>query len=129
MLNFEMGKKYIGNFGRKVNTKEELRDEVSKGYADNDAFMVEEIMILSKEEMQEFEKDFMRTYERFEGKGGSGSSFEIDREVEFMWELTKEELEGFKRGIYRKCIVVTNGESTYAVDPQGYDYARYIAEL
>lgn len=113
----------------KVNSLLELEREVASGNFDLERFKVDQVVTVTPEELRSLEADMMQDNEFLTGKGGTASTFELDREVEHMWELSADELEQFRAGAYRSCVIYTDGSSAYAVDSQGYNYARYIAKI
>lgn len=116
-------------FVRKVNNLQELEEDIASGNFDLDTYKVDQVVTVTPEELKALEDDMMQDNEFLSGKGGTGSTFDLDREVEHIWELTAEEMEQFDAGAYRICVIYTDGSSAYAIDSQGYNYARYIAKI
>jgi hypothetical protein len=60
-------------------------------------------------------------------KGGTSSAFDPGREISEIWELTEDEMRQWRQEAYNdNCILVSNGWSCIVIDPQGYNYARYV---
>lgn len=87
--------------------------------------LVQEMIILSNEDFQEFKNSLLSDQEWLNGKGGYDSSFEVNEDLEW-FQLTEEQQTKWRAGAYRLTVMVQNQEGeSILVDPQGYKYARY----
>lgn len=97
----------------------------------SERYAIEEMVVMSNDEFNDFKTSMMEQRELLEGKGGTSTTSEMksaEGKNSFL-ELTEAEREEFQSGAYRKCIGITtqDGKNLLAVDPQGHNYARYIA--
>ena len=85
---------------------------------------------LSPAEWADFTENLLQDDERIAGKGGCDSDADV-REVSQWWELTEEEQEAWKAESYILGVLVRNTDTgeEIIVDPQGYNYARYVGLL
>jgi len=91
--------------------------------------VIEEIF-LSQPHYDRFINDLLSDRNWLKGKGGTGSDATGLREVNNIWEYTKEELEIWKEKAYNICVaIVAENRETILVNPEGYPYARYVAFL
>jgi hypothetical protein len=89
---------------------------------------VTETVSLNCKEWNEFVTGLLTDREWLAGKGGTCSwSFADDEDLEF-FKLTEEQQTQWKRTAFMLVIAVIapSGQTIY-VDPQGYNYARYLA--
>lgn len=93
-------------FVRKASDVEDLFEAVDRGA--KEPFVVDEKVVLSESEFDSFCEDLLATRSFLAGKGGD---VKIDGRFA------------------RKCVLVECSATgrKLAVDPQGYDYARYAA--
>jgi hypothetical protein len=97
----------LGKFARKVFSLDDLKEIVTFG-ASNEPYIVAEEIEIGQKEWAEWTADFFEDKTAwFKGKGG----------------IKKTEL-----GVVRECVLIRNADSgeELLVDPQGYDYARYV---
>ena len=94
--------------------------------------LVTEIVTLNYEEWYDFRRGLLEDRDWLAGKGGTNSTFKLseerEKEVKAIWQMTPEELSQWRAGSYRVGLIVQLEDSfmSVAVDPQGYDYARYV---
>lgn len=87
--------------------------------------LVQEMVILSNKDFQEFKNSLLSDQEWLNGKGGYDSSFEVSEDLEW-FQLTEDQQKQWRAGAYRLTVMVQNHEGeSILVDPQGYKYARY----
>lgn len=94
-------------------------------------YAIEEMVIMNNEEFSAFTSSMMAAHEFIAGKGGTSSTTlpaSAEGKTSFL-ELTEDERNEYQRGAYRKCVGIAtqDGKNLLAVDPQGYEYARYVA--
>lgn len=85
-----------------------------------------ETRVLSCAEWNELMRGFLTNREWLAGKGGTCSWNFPDDEREF-FKMSEVEQEHWKRGAYILVVAVVCGGQTIYIDPQGYNYARYVA--
>jgi len=114
----------------KFSSIEELPQAEEDGWFTEDKLKIEEMVILSEVEFENFKNDLFKSRSWLKGKGGIESNVDPRPGVDcgFM-ELTESEKDMWRSGSYRKCSAVCSPTSKeyIAVDSQGYDYARYTA--
>ena len=94
--------------------------------------LVTEIVTLDDTEWYDFRNGLLEDRDWLAGKGGTNSTFELseerEKEVTEYWQMTPEEREQWNAQSYRVGLIVEreNSHMRVAVDPQGYDYARYV---
>lgn len=110
----------------KNNTVEEYRDELAKGSYSTNKVKITEIAELSKSDYRRFRQSLPTDFDFLAGKGGCDSSADVP-DVKHFWELNEDQQKAWRDGSYRLCVAVQcEGEPTLYVDPQGYNYARYV---
>jgi hypothetical protein len=88
---------------------------------------VDETKVLSCAEWNDVMRGFLTDREWLAGKGGTSSwSFEDSEDLEF-FKLTEEQRAQWKRTAYIHVVAIQCGGQTIYIDPQGYNYARYVA--
>lgn len=87
---------------------------------------VEETRVLSCAEWNELMHGLLTDREWLAGKGGTSSWTGPNDEREW-WKLSEPEQAQWKRGAFIHVIAVQCGGATIYIDPQGYNYARYVA--
>ena len=94
--------------------------------------LVTEVVTLDQNEWYEFRNGLLEDRDWLAGKGGTKSTFELseerEKEVNAFWQMTSDELSQWRAGSYRVGLLVKeeDGHMEVAVDPQGYNYARYV---
>lgn len=113
-----------GDFSRKVNTMYEASGDMD---ASVDRYKVMETVALEEEAFAEFAFSFLEDYPFLAGKGGIGCDLDIFQGRDFGY-LNNEERQLYNEFAYRECVVVycPTQRLCFVVDPQGYDYARYV---
>lgn len=117
-------------FACKVHTIEELRNDWSQTENSRESYKITELAVMTNEEYNEFKNNMLNDWDFLNGKGGTSSTAKIEGiEGKEFWELTQSQQAEIIRGAYRVCIGVTTPEANemLVVDPQGYNYARYVA--
>ncbi|MET3505562.1 hypothetical protein [Halalkalibacter oceani] len=106
-----------------------MKEVISKELATYDRYVVEESISVDKESFDLFLSNLDMQTLNTEFKGGTNSTFEVNEDIENMWELSEEDQTRWANESYRVVLEVINTETneTLLIDPQGYDYARYIA--
>jgi len=119
----------FGYFAR-LNKNEHIEDYIdgiASGAYDHEKVLVIKKVTLSNEDYESFTHDFMSNHDFIAGLGGHNSTYEPDREIENFYEMTEEEQELYRLEMYRECVKVFNADGEFVfIDPQGYDYARYV---
>jgi hypothetical protein len=116
-------------FARKPSTaKEALKCE----YKDYDRYVIMEEYTVSSTEFYNLCSNLIVDNDLFEDfKGGTYSTTDPTEEGDTrQWfQLTEEERNQFSKGAYRACVRVASEGSKFSliIDPQGYNYARYVA--
>ena len=115
-------------FSRKPST---AREVMKKEFAECDRYVVFETVELPELDFYTLSENLLSDNDLFEDfKGGHDSVNELDvPEGTNWWELTEKQQNYFSAGAYRCCMKVTCKSSTFSllIDPQGYNYARYVA--
>ena len=87
--------------------------------------LVQELVILTNEDFNEFKYSLLNDQEWLAGKGGHDSEYEVSDELEW-FQLTEEQQRNWRAKAYRLTVMVQNQEGeSILVDPQGHNYARY----
>lgn len=94
---------------------------------DSERCKVTELAMLTDEEYDDFAANLMRDTAWLAGKGGDFSDDPRLSDVVDFYKMTEEERNIFRSTCYRVVIAVKSpNRHSIFVDPQGYDYARYI---
>lgn len=110
----------------KRNMLAEYQTEVDSGKYHEQRCKVAEIAYLTPQEWDSFQERLLEDFTWLAGKGGSESDADLP-EVEHFWEWTPEQQDLFRKTAYSLVIaVVAKGRLTLYIDPQGYNYARYV---
>jgi hypothetical protein len=96
-----------------------------------DDYRIEEVIVMGGDEFWSFVNDFLADFEFLEGKGGSNSTTANEAHEKPQGQWTDEEFRDWLRGSYRVSLVVMSEDHSncVVVDPQGYNYARYVGLL
>ena len=87
---------------------------------------VTHLVNMTDEEFDEFSVNLLTDYTWLADKGGTNSDADL-REVENFWNYTPDEQEAWKLQAYVYVLAVSApNRPTIYVDPQGYNYARYV---
>jgi len=116
-------------FARKPSTaKEALKCE----YKDFDRYVIMEEYTVSSTEFYNLCSNLIVDNDLFEDfKGGTYSTTDPtdENDTRRWFELTEAERKQWQKGAYRACVKVASETSKFSliIDPQGYNYARYVA--
>jgi hypothetical protein len=111
----------------KNTTLREYRQFVDCGAYKDVEYKITHRVTLTPEQWDAFTITLMDDRPWLAGKGGASSHAEL-REVESWWKYTEEEREQFKAESFCYALEISApGRETLYADPQGYDYARYVA--
>ncbi|WP_324658859.1 hypothetical protein [Bacillus cereus] len=109
------------------NVKEVQKGEISS----YDSYAVAETIQLSMVEFYDLCDSLLSDREYLEGKGGTYTTTEPEGcdDVENFFDLTPAQQTEWRKGAYRNCVKVTCDSATFdlLIDPQGYNYGRYVA--
>lgn len=113
-------------FSSKPMTFEEIEE---KDCATFDEYVIIESIELNKDNFELFKKTLDMKMLNIEFTGGADSTFQGLSNTEDYFANTEEEQQQFNEGSYRLVLKVTSKDCNYSllIDPQGYDYARYVA--
>lgn len=87
-----------------------------------------EVIVMNKKEYETFKNNLLKDWNFLEGlKCGTGSDYEPEREIEHIWQLTREEMEMWQKYSYRVATMIFNKDTNekFYVNTEGYNYARY----
>lgn len=60
-------------------------------------------------------------------EGGTGSDFDCGRDIKEFWEMSPAEQDEWRKGAYSLvALIQAPGRASFVVNPEGYDYARYV---
>lgn len=89
--------------------------------------LITEIITLSDEDYNQFTHSFLANQDWLKDKGGTNSSYESPTAKTYEQLCSNpKELEKWRAASYLDGLLVTDGKNYVVVDPQGYDYARYV---
>lgn len=88
--------------------------------------LVTDMVVLTDRDFNIFKMSLLDNQEWLSGKGGTESDYQT--ETEDWLQMNEEEREAWKKQSFSLVVKVmsTTGEEIF-IDPQGYDYARYVA--
>lgn len=110
----------------KNDTVAEYQQEIAKGEYRVEDCKVTHTAILSNEDYDIFANTLLTDYAWLAGMGGSVADMEVEPTGSF-YEWTEAQREEFRRNSYRLVVaVIAPKRRTLYVDPQGYQYARYV---
>ena len=88
--------------------------------------LITEVVKLSPEHYDRFTRQLLNNYEWLAGKGGTDT--DIDFGGRNYSELSQPERELFDKNCYSCCLLIfAEGKKAILIDPQGYNYSRYVA--
>ncbi len=113
-------------FSSKVFSLDGIRNKEMATY---DRYVIEKTITVDNNTFEKFGETFEVSDLDVEFKGGTGSTYEVERQVDDYFELTEYEQANYTKNSYRECLEVVNTETgeTLLIDPQGYNYGRYVA--
>lgn len=85
---------------------------------------VEWVVVLTADNFTSYMMSLLDSKPFLKGQGGTESRF--PNTAKHIWELTEEERTQWIAQSYTLAVAVTDGQRLILVDPQGYDYARYV---
>lgn len=93
-----------------------------------ESMKVTHVVELTVKEWNEFTTNFLNDTDWLAGLGGTDSDYDLGREVKDFYELTEAERKEWRAQAYRLGLLVICKDfgRSIAVDPQGYNYARYV---
>lgn len=116
------------HFESKPSSIEEVKRKEISSY---DSYAVVEEIEMKMEQFVFLSNDLLAGYDFLKGKGGTNTTTEPEgiEHLNHFYEMTEEQQKEWKRGAYRECVKVTSPMASYSllIDPQGYDYGRYVA--
>ena len=108
-------------------------EEVAQGRFDTVKVKLTHHVRMNSSEWEDFTHSFLNDRDWLAGQGGTGSDFETKYDLENQRGYAAfcsdaEECKQYRAQSYRLCLLVENTETgaTVYVDPQGYNYARYV---
>ncbi|MGF9741603.1 ArdC family protein [Priestia megaterium] len=116
-------------FVRKPSTAREVMQSEYKEY---DRYTIKEEFVISSKEFYNLCSNLIVDNDLFEDfKGGTFSTTDPtdENETRSFYQLSETEQNQFFKGAYRACVKVSSEGSKFSliIDPQGYNYARYVA--
>jgi N-terminal domain of anti-restriction factor ArdC len=116
-------------FSRKPSTAREVMQDTYKDY---DRYAIMEEVVVSSKEFYDLCLNLIVDNDLFSDfKGGTFSTTDPTEEgdTRSWFELTEAERNQWQKGAYRACVKVSSKGSKFSliIDPQGYNYARYVA--
>ncbi|HEF5065756.1 hypothetical protein [Bacillus paramobilis] len=116
------------HFESKPSSIEEVKRKEISSY---DSYAVVEEIEMKMEQFVFLSNDLLAGYDFLKGKGGTNTTTEPEgvEHLNHFYEMTEAQQQEWKRGAYRECVKVTSPMASYSllIDPQGYDYGRYVA--
>lgn len=110
----------------KQNTLADYQREVNSGDYHVANCSVTEVLVLTNEDWDEFTTNLLSDNPLIAGKGGTGSTADLP-DVEGFFDYTEEQRAEFIAHAYNLVVSVQAPDRPEIfVDPQGYDYARYV---
>ena len=114
----------VGGIGKECNI-EELTETIEEHPHRADCLIDRLVTFTDRAALDDFKKLFLHDFIFLAGKGGSASE-DVRLDDDTYNKLTSEQREEIK-WYNNKCVgIVFNGEIELIIDPQGYDYARYV---
>ncbi|KGL46370.1 hypothetical protein EP56_01915 [Listeriaceae bacterium FSL A5-0209] len=113
-----------GRFSCKVNTMHEAFSDTN---ASNDRYKIVEFVKLEEVAFAKFAYSFLEDYPFLAGKEDTSCDLAIFQGRDY-GSLSKEERQLYNEACYRECVAIycPTQRLCFVVDPQGYDYARYV---
>lgn len=101
-------------------------NEIAADDYSTDRVKIVEIVTLTADEYEDFCDGLLEDRDWLAGKGGSDSTANVGEGKHF-FQFTDDERKAWMAESYRVCVAVqSEGKRTLYVDPQGYNYARYV---
>jgi len=115
----------VGGCGKECNM-EELNESIKECPHYNDALITRAVRFTSPEAYERFTSMFLCDFEFLARQGGTASEDVRLEEIKELYQLNTEQRESVK--FYcNKCVAIyLNDKLQLIIDPQGYDYARYV---
>lgn len=118
----------VGGIGKECNI-EELRETIEENPQYNDALISRAVRFTSPEAYERFTSMFLCDFEFLAHQGGTASEDIRLEEVKELYQLNTEQRESVKFYCNNCVAVYLDDELKLIIDPQGYDYARYVFTL
>jgi len=116
------------DFSSKPANVTEVKDMKISSYV---SYAVVEEVVLPSDEFYFLSSNLGATFDFLEGKGGTRTTTEPEgiEHLEHFYQMNEDQRKEWLKGSYRACVKVTCPTAMYSllIDPQGYDYARYVA--
>jgi hypothetical protein len=90
--------------------------------------LIQEVYWATPQTFEEITNDLMSDRDWLADKGGSGSTWKPSREVDPM-HFTEEEFRCWWLESYSLGILLTDGEDSIVINPEGFNYARYVGQV
>lgn len=115
----------VGGIGKECNI-EELRETIEENPQYNDALISRAVRFTSPEAYERFTSMFLCDFEFLAHQGGTSSEDVRLEEINELYQLNTEQRESVKFYCNNCVAVYLNDELKLIIDPQGFDYARYV---
>ena len=110
----------------KLNKQDNLSDYVQQTCPDSERGHIAERVEVTPERWQEIARNLLTDADEIAGKGGCDSTADL-REVNSWLDYDETERAEWRAGAYRLLVSIeAPGLPALLVDPQGYDYCRYV---
>jgi len=114
----------------KNDTLQQYRDEVARGDYDNEEIEITRVVIMSPAAYGLFCDQLLSDFDWLAGMGGTNSDhvskYDGQENAYLLLLNDTNELELWRAEAYRVGLLVTDGNRQLVIDPQGYNYARYV---
>lgn len=118
----------VGGIGKECNI-EELRETIEENPQYNDALISRAVRFTSPEAYERFTSMFLCDFEFLAHQGGIASEDVRLEEVKELYQLNDEQRESVKFYCSNCVAVYLDDDLKLIIDPQGFDYARYVFML
>ena len=115
----------VGGIGKECNL-EELKETIEENPHYNDALISRAVRFTSPEAYERFTSMFLCDFEFLAHQGGTASEDVRLEEVKELYQLNDEQRESVKFYCNNCVAVYLDDDLKLIIDPQGFDYARYV---
>lgn len=85
---------------------------------------IDRVVILTANDFTAYMMSLLDSKSFLDGKGGTGSRFE--NTAKYIWELSEQDRKQWFAQSFSVAVAVTDGQRLILINPEGYDYARYV---
>lgn len=106
-----------------TNSKEDRFSNYIRSARQAEKTKIDRVVVMTPDDMSVFMMSLLDSYSFLKGQGGTGSHFDTDKKF---FELSESERRQWMANSFAVSVAITDGKRLILVNPEGYDYARYV---